>query len=119
VKQSDAERKAHAKHASDGFLLHLAAQIDPDGSMDPDERFRRASWLRKAHMKRIALKSAVPAASKLTKKAAISAMNRIRAAHDPGTGAGSGSGASTTSKRARASMAAVWKRASNRLIVPA
>jgi hypothetical protein len=33
-------------------------EVDPDGTLDPSERARRAAHARKAHMHRLALKSA-------------------------------------------------------------
>lgn len=40
------------------FLDRFAAQADPDGTLTPEERARRAKHLRKAYFARLALKSA-------------------------------------------------------------
>ena len=56
----------HARHdsreitapARRAFLDTFEQQADPDGTLDPAERARRAGHLRKAHFARLALKSA-------------------------------------------------------------
>ena len=56
----------HAKHDSSqlaataraGLLAKFEAQVDPDGTLPPKERHRRAEHLRKAHYARLALQSA-------------------------------------------------------------
>jgi hypothetical protein len=40
------------------FLSSFERQVDPDGILDPAERTRRAEYLRKAHFRRLALRSA-------------------------------------------------------------
>jgi hypothetical protein len=40
------------------FMESFERQVDPDGTMDPVERARRAEHLRSAHFARLALKSA-------------------------------------------------------------
>ena len=40
------------------FLASFERKVDPDGSLPPDERVRRATLARKAHFARLALKSA-------------------------------------------------------------
>lgn len=60
---------AHALHAKydprettraarAAFLDKFEREADPDGTLSPDERRRRAKHLRKAHFLRLALKSA-------------------------------------------------------------
>ena len=58
---------AHALHAQGGtstksataaFAARFEHQVDPDGTLDPVERARRATHARKAHMARLALASA-------------------------------------------------------------
>lgn len=41
-----------------GFLRRFELQVDPDGSLHPDERAKRAHHALKAHMARLALRSA-------------------------------------------------------------
>lgn len=58
---------AYSLHAAGGtntaparkaFLARFEAEVDPDGTLDPVERQRRAASARKAHFARLALKSA-------------------------------------------------------------
>lgn len=51
------DRKAATQPGMNGLLEKFAKQIDPDGLLPPDERQRRAETLRKAHMRRLALRS--------------------------------------------------------------
>ncbi len=44
--------------ARDGFLRRFLEEADPDGRLPPAERHRRAESLLKAHMARLALRSA-------------------------------------------------------------
>lgn len=44
--------------AREGFLARFEREADPDGVLSPEERSRRAEALRRAHMARLALKSA-------------------------------------------------------------
>lgn len=57
---------AHALHASGGtnvrpahaaFLAKFEREVDPDGSLPPDERERRAKHALAAYMTRLALRS--------------------------------------------------------------
>lgn len=56
----------HARHDSRaitaparlGFLAKFEREVDPDGTLDPAERAKRAEHARKLHMARLALKSA-------------------------------------------------------------
>lgn len=47
-----------AQRMQEGLLARFEREADPDGKLDPAERRRRAELLRKAHMTRLALKSA-------------------------------------------------------------
>jgi hypothetical protein len=58
---------AHTMHARGGtstaaataaFLSKFEREVDPDGVLAPDVRAKRAEHARKAHMTRLALKSA-------------------------------------------------------------
>lgn len=51
----DARRQGEA--AQRGLLERFAKDIDPEGSLDPEDRYRRAKHARNAHMARLALKS--------------------------------------------------------------
>lgn len=44
--------------ARDAFIASFERKVDPDGRLPPEERRKRAEHLRKAHYKRMALKSA-------------------------------------------------------------
>lgn len=57
---------AHALHASGGtntkaataaFLERFEKEVDPDGTLPPDERARRALHARKSYMGRLALRA--------------------------------------------------------------
>lgn len=58
---------AHVQHskgrtntapAHKAFIARFEKEVDPEGKLDPDERARRAEHALKAHMTRLALKSA-------------------------------------------------------------
>lgn len=44
--------------ARDGFLARFDREVDPGGALPPEERRRRAEAARRAHMTRLALRSA-------------------------------------------------------------
>lgn len=44
--------------AREAYLARFEAEVDPDGKLSPAERRRRAEHARKAHMQRLALRSA-------------------------------------------------------------
>lgn len=52
------DRSARTAPARAAMLAKFEAQADPDGTLPPAERARRAEHLRKAHFQRLALKSA-------------------------------------------------------------
>lgn len=50
--------KARTAPARSAFFDRFERAVDPDGVLDPADRRRRAEHARKAHMQRLALKSA-------------------------------------------------------------
>ncbi len=50
--------KPNAARATAGLLARFERDVDPEGTLAPDERNRRALHARKAHMAGLALKSA-------------------------------------------------------------
>ena len=59
---------AFALHAAGGtstaagtaaFLDRFARQVDPDGTLAPEERARRATYARKAYFSKLALKASI------------------------------------------------------------
>lgn len=46
-----------AIRAQAGLLARFEREVDPDNTLDPTERTRRAEHARRAHMKRLALRS--------------------------------------------------------------
>ncbi len=55
---SQVDGTAHTQKARDAFLAQFEALVDPDCVLSPEERRRRALLARKAHMSRLAMKSA-------------------------------------------------------------
>jgi hypothetical protein len=53
-----ADRYMATKPARDGFLAKFEREVDPNNELTPQERHKRAEYARKAHMQRMALKSA-------------------------------------------------------------
>ena len=53
--KNPSERTAPARSA---FDARVEREVDPDGTLDPEERRRRAEHARKAYFTRLALKSA-------------------------------------------------------------
>jgi hypothetical protein len=51
------DRAARTANARRAMLDKFEQQVDPDGTLQPAERARRAEHARKAHFKRLALKS--------------------------------------------------------------
>jgi hypothetical protein len=49
---------AHTAPARAAFLARFEREVDPDGTLDPGERTRRAEHARKAYFLRLALASA-------------------------------------------------------------
>jgi hypothetical protein len=52
------DRSARTANARKAMLDKFETQVDPDGKLTPAERAKRAEHARKAHFKRLALKSA-------------------------------------------------------------
>lgn len=52
------DRSARTANARKALLDKFEKQVDPDGTLAPAERAKRAENARKAHFKRLALKSA-------------------------------------------------------------
>lgn len=50
--------QAPAKVARAGFMRRFELQVDPDGTLPPEERASRARYALKAHMANLALRSA-------------------------------------------------------------
>jgi hypothetical protein len=57
---------AAMRPALNGFLTKFEREVDPDGTLDPEERTRRAQAARKAHMRRLALASSRKRAARKT-----------------------------------------------------
>lgn len=49
---------AHTAPATAASMARFERQVDPDGTMDPQERARKAEHAMKAHMSKLAMKSA-------------------------------------------------------------
>lgn len=58
AKTSAADRQQATSKARQALFDKFAAEVDPDGVLTPKERERRARHAQRAHMSRIALKSA-------------------------------------------------------------
>jgi hypothetical protein len=52
------DAKATTAKARETFLNKFEKEVDPDGTLPPEERARRAEYARKAHFAHLALKSA-------------------------------------------------------------
>ncbi|EYR62072.1 hypothetical protein N866_12130 [Actinotalea ferrariae CF5-4] len=52
------DRSARTAPARAALMAKFERQVDPEGTLAPDERARRAEHARKAHFARLALKSA-------------------------------------------------------------
>jgi hypothetical protein len=53
-----ADPRKHTAPARRAFLTKFEREVDPNGVLTPEERHRKALRARKAHMQRLALKSA-------------------------------------------------------------
>lgn len=58
LKWANTDAAEGTKAARAAFLDRFDRAVDPDGTLDPAERARRAAHLRSAHFKALALKSA-------------------------------------------------------------
>lgn len=54
----ETDRQAATAPARRGFMARFEKQVDPDGTLSPAERARRAELAMRAHMSRLALASA-------------------------------------------------------------
>jgi hypothetical protein len=63
------DRTAATAAARTAALARFEQQVDPDGVLDPADRAERAARLQRAHMKRLALKSAQARRAKAAGKA--------------------------------------------------
>jgi hypothetical protein len=52
-----AQGKTSTTAATAAFLARFERQVDPDGTLTPEERARRAGYARKSHMASLALKA--------------------------------------------------------------
>ncbi len=52
------DRRTETAPARAGVDARFERQVDPDGVLDPEERMIRAEMAKKAHMRRLAIKSA-------------------------------------------------------------
>ncbi|WP_006247202.1 hypothetical protein [Mycolicibacterium tusciae] len=52
------DRTARTRPARKAALERFEREVDPEGALTPQERAKRAEWARKAHMQRMAMKSA-------------------------------------------------------------
>lgn len=50
---------AHTAPAREGFLSRFERQVDPDGTLPPDERARRADHAMRSHMSMLSARSAI------------------------------------------------------------
>lgn len=64
------DETAHTAPARKAFLDRFERQVDPDGTLEPAERARRAEHAKKAYFTRLALKSARSRASKQGRRTA-------------------------------------------------
>ena len=55
------DRSARTWPARKAALDRFEREVNPDGVLSPQERAKRAEWARKAHMQRMAMKSAAAA----------------------------------------------------------
>ncbi|ODU03347.1 MAG: hypothetical protein ABS81_14595 [Pseudonocardia sp. SCN 72-86] len=60
----------NATRAQAGLLAKFEREVDPDGTLPPAERARRAQSARKAHMQRLSLASAKKRAARRRSSAA-------------------------------------------------
>ena len=58
VLHSRVDSTAHTQPARRAFLARFEDQVDPDRSLEPEERRRRAEHAKRAHMQALAMRSA-------------------------------------------------------------
>lgn len=76
------DRTAATAAARVAFMARFEHQVDPDGTLPPEERARRAANARKAHFQRLALKSQKARAKRRTAAADRELAAELRAAAD-------------------------------------
>ena len=62
------DSRAVTQRARETFLAKFEREVDPDGVLTPQERQRRAMHARKAHMARLALRSAEARKARATRR---------------------------------------------------
>ncbi|WP_206188623.1 hypothetical protein [Streptomyces kanamyceticus] len=67
------DRTAHTAAARRAFMDRFEVEVDPDGSLSPQERATRAESARRAHFQRLALASAKARRARRTKGGASDA----------------------------------------------
>lgn len=65
------DRVAAMRPARRGWYARFERQVDPDGTLPPAERARRADAAMKAHMARLALASSKARAAKKARRAVV------------------------------------------------
>jgi hypothetical protein len=55
---NNGDRYMATRPAREGFYAKFEREVDPEGKLTPQERAKRVEWAMKAHMQRMALKSA-------------------------------------------------------------
>jgi hypothetical protein len=58
------DRSARTRPARDAFLARFEKEVDPDGTLPPEERRQRAEHAKRAYMLQLAKRSAVVRKSK-------------------------------------------------------
>jgi hypothetical protein len=53
------DRSARTRPAREAFLRRFEREVDPDGTLPPDERHRRAEHAKRAYMLRLAKKAVI------------------------------------------------------------
>jgi hypothetical protein len=74
------DRPAATAAARNAFLSKFETQVDPEGTLPPEERARRAESARKAHFQRLALASAKARSRNSKDRHALAAELRAAAA---------------------------------------
>jgi hypothetical protein len=69
-------RSARTAPGRAALLAKFEKQVDPDGTLPPAERARRAEYVRRAHFTRLSLKSAKVRRQRATQRAAQRAAER-------------------------------------------
>jgi hypothetical protein len=62
------DRSAATKPGRDAFMAGFEDAVDPDGTLPPEERAKRAANLRRAHFTKLAIKSAKARAERASRR---------------------------------------------------